>query len=169
MAVIVLSCLVLIGWLLDLATVKAAFPAMVAMNPGGTALAFLFGGVSLWLLQTPRTSPQHRIGRALAVGVTLWAIVRLAGYQQRVAGLGERFLRRFDAAISRIQAAPDRWAVVQDDRVVTRILVLGFRSTASHPFPSRVNLALAINVWEDAARLDPLSRVAASRLGVLPR
>jgi len=29
-------------------------------------------------------------------------------YRQRVAGLGERFLREFDAAISRIQATPER-------------------------------------------------------------
>jgi two-component system, sensor histidine kinase and response regulator len=80
LAVIGLSCLVLIGWLLDLETLKTVFSGMVAMNPGGTALAFLFGGGALWLLQTARTRPQHRIGLALAVGVTLWAIVRLAGY-----------------------------------------------------------------------------------------
>ncbi len=80
LAVIVLSCLVLIGWFLDIETLKAVFPGMVAMNPGGTALAFLFGGGSLWLLQAARTRPKRRIGRALAVGVTLWAIVRLAGY-----------------------------------------------------------------------------------------
>jgi plasmid stabilization system protein ParE len=36
-------------------------------------------------------------------------------YQRRVTGLGERFLREFDAAISRIQAAPDRWAMVEGD------------------------------------------------------
>jgi hypothetical protein len=70
LAVIVLSCLVLIGWLLDMETLKTVFPGMVAMNPGGTALAFLFGGGSLWLLQASRTRPQRRIGRALAGGVT---------------------------------------------------------------------------------------------------
>ena len=36
-------------------------------------------------------------------------------YQQRVPGLGERFLREFDAAISKIQATPDRWALVEED------------------------------------------------------
>lgn len=41
----------------------------------------------------------------------LLAAVRF--YQRRVTGLGERFLREFDAAISNIQAALDRWAVVE--------------------------------------------------------
>jgi plasmid stabilization system protein ParE len=36
-------------------------------------------------------------------------------YEKRVAGLGDRFLRAFDAAISRIQATPDRWATVEGD------------------------------------------------------
>ncbi len=78
---IAVSCLVLVGWALDIETLKAVFPGMVAMNPGGTALAFLGSGGSLWLLQSPsRTRRQHQIGRMLAVGVTLWAVIRLAGY-----------------------------------------------------------------------------------------
>jgi plasmid stabilization system protein ParE len=36
-------------------------------------------------------------------------------YRQRVPGLGERFLREFGAAISEIQAEPDRWAAVEGD------------------------------------------------------
>ncbi|MHB0959478.1 MAG: response regulator [Pirellulaceae bacterium] len=79
--VIAVSCLVLIGWALDVETLKAVFPGMVAMNPGGTAVAFLLGGGSLWLLQRPsRTGRQHRVGRILALGMTLWAVIRLAGY-----------------------------------------------------------------------------------------
>ena len=34
-------------------------------------------------------------------------------YERRVPGLGDRFLREFDAAIAAIQDAPDRWRVVQ--------------------------------------------------------
>ena len=80
-SVIVVSCLVLTGWALDIETLKTVFPGMVAMNPGGTALAFLMGGGSLWLLQAPsRTRLRRQIGGTLAAGVTLWAVVRLAGY-----------------------------------------------------------------------------------------
>jgi two-component system, sensor histidine kinase and response regulator len=79
-AVIVVGCMVLIGWSLDIELLKAVFPRMVAMNPGGTALAFLLAGGSLWLLQSPRTRRRRQVGRGLAVAVTLGAILRLAGY-----------------------------------------------------------------------------------------
>jgi toxin ParE1/3/4 len=36
-------------------------------------------------------------------------------YQRRSKGLGEHFLREFDAAVTQIQASPERWAVVEGD------------------------------------------------------
>ena len=33
--------LVLVGWALDIETLKTVLPGMVAMNPGGTAVGFL--------------------------------------------------------------------------------------------------------------------------------
>src|SRR5882724_9323641 len=36
-------------------------------------------------------------------------------YQRRVSGLGRRFLQEFDATISAIRNAPERWPVVEDD------------------------------------------------------
>jgi len=36
-------------------------------------------------------------------------------YEGRSPGLGDRFLREFDAAISEIQSAPRRWRVVEED------------------------------------------------------
>jgi plasmid stabilization system protein ParE len=36
-------------------------------------------------------------------------------YERRVAGLGDRFLREFDAAVAEIAAAPDRYRRVEDD------------------------------------------------------
>ena len=36
-------------------------------------------------------------------------------YEARSAGLGDRFLRAFDAAIAEVQAAPQRWTVVEGD------------------------------------------------------
>ena len=41
--VALLSVLVLIGWALEVETLKSVFPGMVAMNPGGTAVGFLLG------------------------------------------------------------------------------------------------------------------------------
>jgi hypothetical protein len=46
--------LVLVGWTLDIATLKSVAPGFVTMK-ANTALAFLLAGVSLWLLQ-PETS-----------------------------------------------------------------------------------------------------------------
>ena len=34
-------------------------------------------------------------------------------YAERVPGLGERFLREFDAAVAAIQDAPERWPVLE--------------------------------------------------------
>jgi toxin ParE1/3/4 len=43
-------------------------------------------------------------------------LIEAAGfYEGRCRGLGERFLREFDAAVAEIQSSPDRWAVVEGD------------------------------------------------------
>src|SRR5262249_28749592 len=44
---------VLAGWAFDVEPLKRVVPGMVAMNPGGTALAFLLGGVSLVIQAAP--------------------------------------------------------------------------------------------------------------------
>jgi plasmid stabilization system protein ParE len=36
-------------------------------------------------------------------------------YQRKSPGLGDRFLREFDAAIAAIQVAPQRWGIVEGD------------------------------------------------------
>jgi signal transduction histidine kinase/DNA-binding response OmpR family regulator len=79
-AVVLVSCLVLIGWALDIEVLKSVFPGMVAMNPGGTSLAFIFGGGALWLMQRRRSRRLRRVGVVLAAGVTLWAVIRLTAY-----------------------------------------------------------------------------------------
>ena len=48
-AVILIGGLVLAGWTFDVAVLKSLIPGLTAMNPGGTALAFLLAGVSLWV------------------------------------------------------------------------------------------------------------------------
>jgi len=81
LVVILLSSLVLIGWALEIETLKSVFPDMVAMNPGGTAVGFLLGGASLLLSRESATRRNRLIGQALAAGVVLLAVIRIAGYQ----------------------------------------------------------------------------------------
>ncbi len=47
---VLISCLVLAGWAFDIRTLRSTFPGLTAMNPGGTAVAFLLSGVSLYAL-----------------------------------------------------------------------------------------------------------------------
>ncbi len=82
-AAVGVSCVVLLGWTLDLDALKKVFLGKVAMNPGGTALGFLLAGVSLWLLQSGRaTERQRRAAVFCAAGATLVAALRLVAYSQ---------------------------------------------------------------------------------------
>ncbi len=36
-------------------------------------------------------------------------------YEQRVSGLGQRFLREFEAAIAAIEEAPERWQIMEGE------------------------------------------------------
>ena len=77
--VVILSLAVLVGWVLNLEILKTVLPGLVAMNPGGTAIAFLLCGGSLWLLNEGNAN-QRRTGQVLAAGVVLLAVIRLGGY-----------------------------------------------------------------------------------------
>ncbi|QEG33125.1 hybrid sensor histidine kinase/response regulator [Bythopirellula goksoeyrii] len=79
LAVIGVSCVVLLGWVLNVEILKTVFPGLVAMNPGGTAVAFLMCGASLWLLNGDDRN-RRQLGRVLAMGVVLLAVIRLGGY-----------------------------------------------------------------------------------------
>ena len=79
-AAVSVALLVLFGWTIDEETLKTVFPGMVAMNPGGTAMAFLLGGVGLLLLQESNSGTSKTVGRGLAALVTLVSVVRLAAY-----------------------------------------------------------------------------------------
>ncbi|WP_254053760.1 PAS domain S-box protein [Singulisphaera sp. GP187] len=79
--VIVISGLVLVGWLFDVGHLKSIIPGAIAMNPGGSALAFLLAGVSLYAQAWEGASARRRwLGIGCAVGVLLIGLVRVEGY-----------------------------------------------------------------------------------------
>jgi hypothetical protein len=80
-AVILIGGLVLVGWAFDVAVLKSLIPGLTAMNPGGTALAFLLAGVSLWTQAAAGATPRRRaVGIAGAAGVLLIGLVQVGGY-----------------------------------------------------------------------------------------
>jgi signal transduction histidine kinase/DNA-binding response OmpR family regulator/HPt (histidine-containing phosphotransfer) domain-containing protein len=78
--IFIISCLVLLGWALDIEALKTVLPGLKAMNPGGTAVGFLLASTALWLLVRPGLMARRRLSQALAVCVVLIAVLRLAGY-----------------------------------------------------------------------------------------
>ncbi len=99
-AVFLIGGVVLAGWAFDLAVLKSLIPGLTAMNPGGTALAFLLAGVSLWAQASSGGSPRRRaVGIGCAAGVLLIGLVRVAGYLAGVDGGPDQWL--FRAALGR--------------------------------------------------------------------
>ncbi|QEL20799.1 response regulator [Limnoglobus roseus] len=76
---VLIACLVLAGWAFDIGTLRSTFPGLTAMNPGGTAVAFLLSGVALYA-RTNRARGARRLGVVCAAGVLLIALLRLGGY-----------------------------------------------------------------------------------------
>jgi diguanylate cyclase (GGDEF)-like protein/PAS domain S-box-containing protein len=78
--VMLMGGLVLAGWLLDAAMLRSFIPGVTPMNPT-TAATFVLAGLSMGLLQRPRSGPSLRwIGRAGAVLVALTGGVKLGEY-----------------------------------------------------------------------------------------
>jgi len=78
-AVILVGGLVLVEWKFDVAALKSVHPGLKAMNPGGTALAFLLASVSLWTQVETGTTPRRRaVGIVCGVGVLLIGLASVA-------------------------------------------------------------------------------------------
>ncbi len=78
--VILVSCLVLAGWILDIPTLKSVLPSWVTMK-ANTALAFIVSGVSLWLLgKKGAAQRRRRIGQVLALSVAIVGLLTLSQY-----------------------------------------------------------------------------------------
>lgn len=100
-AVIVMSGLVLAGWTFDSGILKSVIPGGTAMNPGGTALAFLLAGTSL-LSQLPEPGGHRRrrvLGLGCALAVVLIGLLRLGGYLTSWDAGADQFL--FQAKLDR--------------------------------------------------------------------
>jgi hypothetical protein len=78
--VILVGFIVLVGWMLDIVTLKSVFPDLVTMK-ANTALAFLLAGMSLWLLQRKRPETLAcRTAQGCALIVALVGLLTLSEY-----------------------------------------------------------------------------------------
>src|SRR5262249_43022308 len=93
-AVILIGALVLVGWGWDIEPLKSVIPGKTAMNPGGTALAFLLAGVSLLVLSASDPRRFRSLGMACAGIVVGLALLRLGGYLGGWDGGPDQFLFR---------------------------------------------------------------------------
>jgi PAS domain S-box-containing protein len=110
-AVILMGGLVLMGWLFDVENLKSIIPGMIAMNPGGTAVAFLLAGVSLWIQSAPASRRLRAVAMACAGAVFLWALFRLGGYLFAWDGGPDQLLFREKLALEERRAGyPNRMA-----------------------------------------------------------
>lgn len=78
-AVVVMGFLVLAGWQWNVAILKSGAPGLTAMNPGGTALAFILAGSSVLLMSNPASRRALWLGNACAAGVLVIALAFFAG------------------------------------------------------------------------------------------
>src|SRR5256714_10323157 len=77
---VVVPCLALAGWALDIKTLRNVLPGQPQMVPN-TALAFILTSVSLWLLRTEESAMRwRRHARACAGAVTLMGLLTLGEY-----------------------------------------------------------------------------------------
>lgn len=78
--VILTGIVVIAGWALNIPSLRSVFPGLTAMNPGGTAVAFILVGLSLLVHTNPSLHRLRHLGHACAIAVLGLALSRLFGY-----------------------------------------------------------------------------------------
>jgi signal transduction histidine kinase/CheY-like chemotaxis protein/HPt (histidine-containing phosphotransfer) domain-containing protein len=74
---VLVGCMVLVGWTLDVGVLERVLPGLVAMNPV-SAVGFALAGVSAWLLQEERAGLRvRRVARVCALVVALVGLLKL--------------------------------------------------------------------------------------------
>lgn len=107
--VIGLSLLVLLGWALDVASLKGFFPGLATMKPN-TAVAFGLAGLTLWLFHTyPAYAWAQRLARIFASLVLLIGSLTLSQYLLGWDWGIDRLL--FRAAVEADSQPPGRMAI----------------------------------------------------------
>jgi PAS domain S-box-containing protein len=79
-AIALICGLVFAGWVLEIAALRSVLPGLTAMNPGGTAVAFLLAAVALWTQAAPSAGGRSVVGAVAATGVVVLAALRIGGY-----------------------------------------------------------------------------------------
>ena len=108
-AAILVGCLVLAGWIFDIAALKSVLPLQVTMK-ANTATAFVLTGVSLWLVRTERADPwRQRLGQLCACAVALVGLLTLGEYLFGWdLGIDQLLFHEMARAVGTVQ--PDRMA-----------------------------------------------------------
>lgn len=107
--VIVIGCMVILGWMFDIPTLKSVFPGLVTMK-ANTAIGFILGGtcISLWH-RGPRESQSRRVALICALLVLAIGLLTLMQYGLGVnLGIDELFFKESVDAVA--TATPGRMA-----------------------------------------------------------
>lgn len=109
MIVILVGCVVFVGWIFDIIILKSVYPGFVTMK-ANTAIGFLFAGIALWLLNDEQSSQQWRIAADIfSMIVTLLGGLTLCQYIFGLDfGIDQLFFKEASGAIGTSQ--PGRMA-----------------------------------------------------------
>jgi signal transduction histidine kinase len=139
---LVVPCVVLVGWALDVLTLKNVFPGQPQMVPN-TALAFILTSISLRLLWAEQpTTRARRCARACACAVALMSLLTLGEY---LSGLDLRidtllFRHSFEGAGASFPGRPSPHTALSFLLIGTALLLLSARARRAHGFAQLLTL-----------------------------
>jgi signal transduction histidine kinase len=132
---VLVGCLVLIGWWLDLRWVSQL--SAVSMNPL-TAITFILAGWSLWLLKLQDTgSTAYRCGRVLAFSIVVIGVLKLLDLVLNLQLNFDRIL--FADKLDFVDSVPNRMAPNTGAAFVLLGLALATMDDRKHPWLSAIS------------------------------